>query len=128
MVSVERRRRPAERLVTGHSRPATKEELQRFFDHFEEALDQSGFLRTAEKRPGMVRNLRNLFQRAECTEQELRTLHGVITAFLGAREKRGRVALTLSAIGRYSRRPFPRKWAECPVPLTGATYRVKNNI
>ncbi len=76
-------------LVAGHSRPATKEELHRFFDHFEEALDQSGFLRTADKRPGMVRNLRNLFQRAECTEQELRTLHGVITAFLGAREKRG---------------------------------------
>jgi tRNA/rRNA methyltransferase len=80
---------PPEELVAGHSRPATKEELLRFFDHFEEALDQSGFLRTADKRPGMVRNLRNLFQRAECTEQELRTLHGVITAFMGAREKRG---------------------------------------
>jgi tRNA/rRNA methyltransferase len=80
---------PPRELVTGHSRPATKQELQRFFDHFEEALDQSGFLRTADKRPGMVRNLRNLFQRAECTEQELRTLHGVVTAFLGAREKRG---------------------------------------
>ena len=75
-------------LAAGHSRPATKDELLRFFGHFEEALDQSGFLRTADKRPGMVRNLRNLFQRAECTEQELRTLHGVITAFLGAREKR----------------------------------------
>lgn len=82
---------PPRELVAGHSRPATKEELHRFFHHFEEALDQSGFLRTADKRPGMVRNLRNLFQRAECTEQELRTLHGVITAFLGAREKRGGV-------------------------------------
>ncbi|HEX4111321.1 MAG TPA: RNA methyltransferase [Stellaceae bacterium] len=79
---------PPDELVVGHSRPATKEELHRFFGHFEEALAQSGFLRTADKRPGMVRNLRNLFQRAECTEQELRTLHGVITAFLGAREKR----------------------------------------
>lgn len=82
---------PAGELLTGHSRPATKQELHRFFDHFEEALEQSGFLRTAEKRPGMVRNLRNLFQRAECTEQELRTFHGIITAFLGVREKRGRV-------------------------------------
>jgi tRNA/rRNA methyltransferase len=78
---------PAE-LVTGHSRPATKEELLRFFAHFEEALDRSGFLRTADKRPGMVRNLRNLFQRAQLTEQELRTLHGVVTAFLGARQTR----------------------------------------
>ncbi len=81
---------PPSELVAGHSRPATKEELHRFFDHFEEALDQSGFLRTADKRPGMVRNLRNLFQRAECTEQELRTLHGVITAFLGARAKQAK--------------------------------------
>jgi tRNA/rRNA methyltransferase len=76
---------PGELLVTGHSRPATKEELLRFFGHFEEELDRSGFLRTADKRPGMIRNLRNLFQRAQCTAQELRTLHGVITAFVGPR-------------------------------------------
>jgi len=71
----------------GHSRPATKEELLRFFDHFEEALVESGFLRHPDKRPSMTRNLRNLFQRAACTEQELRTLHGVITAFLGPRKR-----------------------------------------
>ena len=35
----------------------------------------------------MTRNLRNLFQRAFCTEQELRTLHGVITAFVGPRKR-----------------------------------------
>lgn len=75
----------AERLHTGHSRPADKAELIRFFEHFEEALVESGFLRHPEKRPSMSRNLRNLFQRANCTEQELRTLHGVITAFMGAR-------------------------------------------
>ena len=78
---------PAEQLVTGHSKVATKEELLRFFGHFEEELDRSGFLRTADKRPGMVRNLRNLFQRAQLTAQELRTLHGVITAFVGPRDR-----------------------------------------
>jgi tRNA/rRNA methyltransferase len=78
-----------EMLHTGHSRPANKAELLRFFDHFEEALDLSGFLRHPDKRPGMTRNLRNLFQRAQCTEQELRTLHGVITAFLGPRKRAG---------------------------------------
>ena len=81
---------PGEMLVTGHSKPAIKEELLRFFGHFEEELDRSGFLRTSDKRPGMIRNLRNLFQRAQCTAQELRTLHGVITAFVGPR---GRPAL-----------------------------------
>jgi tRNA/rRNA methyltransferase len=78
---------PPEVIHTGHSRPASKAELLRFFDHFEEALDDSGFLRHPEKRPGMTRNLRNLFQRAGCTEQELRTLHGVITAFMGPRKR-----------------------------------------
>ena len=76
-----------ERLHTGHSRPANKEELLRFFDHFEEALSDSGFLRHPDKRPSMTRNLRNLFQRAHCTEQELRTLHGIVTAFMGPRKR-----------------------------------------
>jgi tRNA/rRNA methyltransferase len=80
---------PTEILHTGHSRPADKEELLRFFGHFEEALDQSGFLRHPDKRPSMTRNLRNLFQRAFPTEQELRTLHGVITAFMGPRKREG---------------------------------------
>jgi tRNA/rRNA methyltransferase len=80
---------PAEHRRSGDSRPATKEELFSFFDHFEEALDESGFLRQLDKRPSMVRNLRNLFQRAACTEQELRTLHGVVTAFVGPRRRPG---------------------------------------
>jgi tRNA/rRNA methyltransferase len=78
---------PREALRTGDSAPATKAELQRFFEHLEEALDRNGFLRNIEKRPSMVRNIRNLFQRAHCTEQELRTLHGVITAFAGPRDR-----------------------------------------
>jgi len=75
-------------LRRGGSRPATKEELLNFFDHLEEELENNGFLRNRESRPHMVRNLRSLFQRAQCTEQELRTLHGVVTAFAGRRERR----------------------------------------
>jgi tRNA/rRNA methyltransferase len=78
---------PGEHLVTGHSAAATKEELLRFFGHFEEELDRSGFLRSRDKRPGMIRNLRNFFQRAQPTAQELRTLHGIITAFVGPRRR-----------------------------------------
>jgi len=81
---------PPSQLVTGHSKPATKEQLLRFFEHLEEELDRNGFMRDAEKRPSMVRNLRNLFQRAQCTEQELRTLHGVVTSFAGPRSRKGR--------------------------------------
>ncbi|MDO8973078.1 RNA methyltransferase [Reyranella sp.] len=69
---------PPERLSDHAARPATKEELQSLFDHLERALDQSGFLRNKEMRPSMVLNLRALLQRAEMTEQEVRTFHGVI--------------------------------------------------
>ena len=79
---------PVEQLALGHSVPAEKEHLIRFFEHLEEELDRSGFMRNEEKRPSMVRNLRNLFQRAGCTEQELRTLHGVVTSFCGPRNRK----------------------------------------
>jgi tRNA/rRNA methyltransferase len=79
---------PPEQLALGHSSPAEKEHLIRFFEHLEEELDRSGFMRDPEKRPSMVRNLRNLFQRAGCTEQELRTLHGVVTSFCGPRKRK----------------------------------------
>ncbi|HTV46123.1 MAG TPA: RNA methyltransferase [Stellaceae bacterium] len=78
---------PAEALHTGLSQPADKAALLNFFGHLEEELEKSGFLRNREARPSMVRNLRSLFQRAQCTEQELRTLHGVVTAFAGRRQR-----------------------------------------
>lgn len=70
--------RPAEELPMRESRPATKHELQVFFEKLEKELDDSGFLRVKEKRPRMVRNIRNMFERAELTDQEVRTLHGMI--------------------------------------------------
>jgi tRNA/rRNA methyltransferase len=78
---------PPEILRRGGSRAGTKAELLNFFDHLEEELVKNGFLRNRESRPSMVRNLRSLFQRAQLTEQELRTLHGVVTAFAGPRER-----------------------------------------
>ena len=75
-------------LRRGGGRPAVKEELLNFFAHLEEALIRSGFLRHPESRPHMIRHLRSLFQRAQCTEQELRTLHGVITSFAGLRQRK----------------------------------------
>src|SRR4029078_1331285 len=51
---------PPSELVTNETRPAVKAELLNFFDHLEKELDDCGFLRNAEKRPSMVRNIRNL--------------------------------------------------------------------
>ena len=70
----------AERIEYQQTRPANKEELLGFFEHLEGELDRFGFLKPPEKRPSMVRNLRNMFQREGLTEQEVRTLRGVVAA------------------------------------------------
>ena len=81
---------PARQLLTHGTRVATKGELERFLAHLVDQLDACGFLRNAPKRPGMVRNVRHLFQRGEVTEQELRTLHGMVAGLALGRRRLGR--------------------------------------
>lgn len=76
---------PAETMMPKDTRAATKAEMEGLFEHLERELDACGFLRVQEKRPIMVRNLRNLFGRAELSEQEVRTLRGVIACLVSAR-------------------------------------------
>jgi tRNA/rRNA methyltransferase len=74
-------------LDTGGNRPATKVELENLFGRLEIALEEGGFYTTEQQRPTMVRNMRNLLQRASMTEQEVRTFHGVIVALNGTAGK-----------------------------------------
>lgn len=69
-----------------NTRPATKEELTALCEHLERELDAAGFLYPPEKRPSMVRNLRNIWARAGLADQEVRTLRGVITALVRRRK------------------------------------------
>jgi len=73
---------PAQTFRTGGTSLATREDLGNFFAHLEEELDQSGFLRHKKKRPTMVRNIRNIFQRANLTEQEVRSLRGIVRSLV----------------------------------------------
>jgi len=82
---------PPRALMTNESPVANKGLLETFLTHLIDQLDACGFLRNAPKRPGMVRNLRLLLQRGEVTEQELRTLHGVVTELAIGRRQRGRL-------------------------------------
>ena len=82
---------PLRSFMTNETSVATKAELENFLTHLVDQLDASGFLRNAPKRPGMVRNIRHFFQRGEVTEQELRTLHGVVTELALGRRRRGRL-------------------------------------
>ena len=70
----------AELLIPKRSRQANKSELNGIIQHLVDELDQTGFFHVDEKRPVMIRNLRNIFQRACLTEQEARTLRGVISS------------------------------------------------
>ena len=80
---------PPRALMTNETRVATKAELEGFLGRLVRELDACGFLDNRPKRPGMVRNLRHLFERGEVTEQELRTLHGVVTELSRGRGARG---------------------------------------
>lgn len=64
------------------ARKATRQELFLFFDHLESELVRAGFLYPPDMKPPMIRNLRALFNRAELTDQEVRTLRGVIAALV----------------------------------------------
>jgi TrmH family RNA methyltransferase len=81
-------------LMTNETTIATKGRLDNFLIHLIDELDACGFLRNPPKRPGMVRNIRHLFQRGEVTEQELRTLHGIVTELSIGRRQRGRLEKT----------------------------------
>ncbi len=73
-------------LKTPDSRPATRAELLALFAHLEMALEEAGYFRSPDMKPVIVRNLRNMFERAELSEQEVRTFHGVIRTLAGARQ------------------------------------------
>lgn len=79
---------PETQLRMGHSRPATNEEYLNFFSRFEKELDETGFFTEENMRPVMRRNLQNVLRRAEMTEQEIRTWHGVLKA-LASGPRRG---------------------------------------
>ncbi len=81
---------PAVRLETHGTQVASKGDLEHFLVHLVDQLDACGFLRNAPKRPGMVRNVRHLFERGAVTEQELRTLHGIVAGLALGRRRLGR--------------------------------------
>jgi tRNA/rRNA methyltransferase len=68
--------------------------LHDFYHQLEAELDAAGFFHPPEKRASMVRNLRAAFGRSGLSDQEVRTLRGVVTALA---KGRGRVLAKLAA-------------------------------
>ncbi|WP_051952531.1 RNA methyltransferase [Methylocapsa aurea] len=57
---------------------APRDMVLSFFDYLEGELERAGFFRPAGKQPVMRRNLRNIFHRLTLSEQDVRTLRGMI--------------------------------------------------
>jgi tRNA/rRNA methyltransferase len=68
----------SEGLYMGDDRPATRAELTGLFEHLEGELDRLGFFNPQHKRPTVIHNLRSFFLRASATDQEVRTLRGIV--------------------------------------------------
>ncbi len=64
--------------VEERSPPATREMTLAFFDFLEGELEKRQFFRPETKKPVMSRNLRNMFHRMSLTEQDVRTLWGMV--------------------------------------------------
>ncbi len=74
---------PAQQCPMGKSNPVPHEKLQELYARLEHELEAHHFFRTADQKPTTIRNLHNLLNRAEMTEQEVSTFHGIISALTG---------------------------------------------
>lgn len=67
--------------------PADQAAMMGFYEHLERELEVGGFFHPPEKRASMVQNLRSALSRAGFSDQEVRTLRGVVTALAKGRGK-----------------------------------------
>ncbi len=65
--------------------PAEQSAVISLYEHLEKELDAAGFFFPPENKASMVRNLRVALGRSMFTDQEVRTLRGVITALVKGR-------------------------------------------
>ena len=66
---------------------ASQKEINDFFEHLENELDDCGFLYPLEKRARMIRNIRNIFTRVGLSDQEVKTLRGIVSGLSNPRDR-----------------------------------------
>ncbi|HUI20685.1 MAG TPA: RNA methyltransferase [Methylocella sp.] len=64
--------------TTQRSPAAPREMTLSFFEYLETELERAGFFRPQSKQTVMRRNLRNMFHRMQLTEQDVRSLRGMV--------------------------------------------------
>jgi tRNA/rRNA methyltransferase len=73
---------PASRLRETGAAPASRQELVGLFEHLERELDAGGFFFPTAKKGAMVRNIRAMILRSGLTDQQARTIRGMIVALV----------------------------------------------
>jgi len=81
-------RRQGDAVPVAEPERAASGDVGRFLAHLVDTLDANGFFYPAHKRAAMVANLQNLFRRAPLTDQDVRTLWGVVRALAEGPKKR----------------------------------------
>ena len=74
-------------LNMGRDRPATKQELTGLFEHLEAELERLGFFNPVHRKAIVAQNLRTLLSRLGATEQEVRTLRGIVATLAQGKGK-----------------------------------------
>ncbi len=69
---------PASVMELARTEFASREDVDRLADHFEERLDAAGFFFPETKAKGMKANLRNMWGRLGLTRAEVQTFHGML--------------------------------------------------
>lgn len=69
-------------LVMGKTDLATTETTNDFATRLIKELDHKGFFRSPDLQPTMERNLTNLFTRHDWTDQDIKTLHGIVSSLI----------------------------------------------
>jgi tRNA/rRNA methyltransferase len=73
---------PASRTRPTIAVPASRQELVDLFEHLERELDSGGFFFPPAKKGAMVRNIRAMILRSGLTDQQARTIRGMIVALV----------------------------------------------
>ena len=79
--------RPRDTFEKNREDPADHAALQGLYGQLEAELQAAGFFHPPEKTPSMINNLRAILARAGLSDQEVRTLRGVVTALSKGRGK-----------------------------------------
>ncbi|MDF1750244.1 MAG: RNA methyltransferase [Alphaproteobacteria bacterium] len=79
---------PPESRNIQDARPATQNEIDIYVERLGRGLDEGSFFRSVEMRPTVMRNIRLMYQRMQPTDQDVRTLHGIVESLRRAGPER----------------------------------------